>query len=248
MPATAVSESRRRGRGALICIPTYNERENIDRIVPATLEVVPEAHILVVDDNSPDGTGELAETLAAADERVHVLHRAGKEGLGRAYQDGFAWAVERSYEFVFEMDADFSHQPAYLPGFLEALGDADVVVGSRRVPGGAVEDWGAIRRFVSWGGSQYAKNVLGVHVQDLTGGFNGFRRRVLEHVLEAGGIRSNGYGFQVELKYRAVRAGFRVIEMPIVFPDRERGVSKMSSKIIGEAMINVVKLRLGRLD
>lgn len=237
-----------RGRGALICIPTYNERENLDRFVPAVLEVVPEAHILVIDDASPDGTGAIADALAAEDPRVFVLHRAGKEGLGRAYQDGFAWALARDYAVVFEMDADFSHRPAYLPTLLGLLGDADVVVGSRRVPGGGVEDWGPVRRFVSWGGSQYAKTVLGVHVNDLTGGFNGFRRKVLEDILAAGGIRSNGYGFQVELKYRAIKLGYRVVESPIVFPDRERGQSKMSTGIIGEAMINVIKMRLGKLD
>lgn len=237
----------RRGRGALICLPTYNERENLDRIVPATLEVVPEAHILVVDDASPDGTGALADRLAAEDARVHVLHRPGKEGLGRAYQDGFEWGLAREYAYIFEMDADFSHRPGYLPGFLGLLEQADVVVGSRRVQGGGVEDWGPVRRFVSWGGSMYAKTVLGVHVRDLTGGFNGFRRQVLEDVMASGGIRSNGYGFQVELKYRAIQLGYRVVESPIVFPDRERGQSKMSSGIIGEAMINVVKLRLGKL-
>lgn len=237
-----------RGKGALICIPTYNERENLDRIVPAVLQVVPEVQILVIDDNSPDGTGEMADSLAAADPRVHVLHRAGKEGLGRAYQDGFAWAIDRDFAAVFEMDADFSHQPSYLPTLLGCLQDADVVVGSRRVSGGGVEDWGPLRRFISWGGSQYAKNVLGVHVNDLTGGFNGFRRKVLEDILGTGGIKSNGYGFQVELKYRSIRLGYRVVESPIVFPDRERGQSKMSSKIIGEAMINVVKMRLGKLD
>jgi len=241
-------EDLERGRGALICIPTYNERENLDRFVPAVLEVVPEAHILVIDDASPDGTGAIADALAAEDPRVFVLHRAGKEGLGRAYQDGFAWALARDYAVVFEMDADFSHRPAYLPTLLGLLVDADVVVGSRRVPGGGVEDWGPVRRFVSWGGSQYAKTVLGVHVNDLTGGFNGFRREVLEDILAAGGIRSNGYGFQVELKYRAIELGYRVVESPIVFPDRERGQSKMSTGIIGEAMINVIKMRLGKLD
>ncbi len=237
-----------RGRGTLICIPTYDERENVTRIVPAPLEVLPEAHVLVVDDNSPDGTGALADALAAADPRVHVLHRAAKEGLGRAYQAGFEWALARDYARIFEMDADFSHRPAYLPTLLEVVREADVVVGSRRVRGGGVEDWGPVRRFVSWGGSMYAKTVLGVHVRDLTGGFNGFRREVLETVMRGGGIRSNGYGFQVELKYRALLAGYRVVESPIVFPDRERGQSKMTTKIIGEAMVNVVKLRLGKLD
>lgn len=235
-----------RGAGALICIPTYNEAENVTRIVPAVLEAVPEAHVLVVDDSSPDGTGALADELAAGDERVHVLHRAGKEGLGRAYLAAFAWALERDYEYVFEFDADFSHDPKYLPGFVAELSrGADVVVGSRRVRGGGVENWGLARRFISWGGSLYARAILGprrVPVRDLTGGFNGFRRRVLEHMdLEA--VTSTGYCFQIELKYRALRQGFRVVERPIVFPDRVRGVSKMSGDIFREAVVQVWRLR-----
>lgn len=239
------SKDWRAGEGALICIPTYNEKENIELIVPAVLGRVPKAHVLVIDDDSPDGTGEIADRLAAADDRLHVLHRPGKEGLGKAYLDGFRWALDRGYDFVFEFDADFSHDPRYLPAFMEILQEADVVVGSRRVPGGGVQNWGPIRRFVSWGGSMYAMTVLGVGVRDLTGGFNGFRTEVLEAIgLE--GFETTGYGFQIEVKFRAIKAGFKVVEAPIIFPDRVRGKSKMSPSIMGEAMINVVKLRLSR--
>ncbi|MBI4822403.1 MAG: polyprenol monophosphomannose synthase [Deltaproteobacteria bacterium] len=233
------------GAGALICIPTYDERENLEGIVRAVLAEVPRANILVVDDNSPDGTGEIADRLAKEDARVIVLHRPGKEGLGRAYLDAFRFGIERGYEYIFEMDADFSHDPRYLPRLLEAFADADVVIGSRRVPGGGVVDWGPFRRAISQGGSLYARIVLGVEVRDLTGGFNGFRRRVLESIgLE--GFETSGYGFQIELKYRCLRAGFRVVELPIVFPDRKKGRSKMSSAIFLEAMTNVLKLRFGK--
>ncbi|WP_428268667.1 polyprenol monophosphomannose synthase [Haliangium sp.] len=232
------------GAGALICIPTYNEAENLPLIVPAVLAAVPEAHVLVADDDSPDGTGRLADALAADDPRVHVLHRRGKEGLGKAYLAAFAWALAREYRFVFELDADFSHDPGYLPGFLGLLdgGPADVVVGSRRVPGGGVRDWDALRRFVSWGGSMYARTILGVPVRDLTGGYNGFRREVLEGIgLDE--VTSTGYCFQIELKYRALKRGFRVVERPIVFPDRTRGESKMSGAIFMEAVTQVWRLR-----
>lgn len=231
------------GAGTLICIPTYNERENLPLIVPAVLEVLPLAHILIVDDGSPDGTGSLADEMAAADERIFVLHREGKSGLGKAYLAAFAWALERDYSFIFEFDADFSHKPEYLPGFLHLLAtEADVVVGSRRISGGGVENWGAARRFISWGGSMYSRAVLQVPVRDLTGGFNGFRREALESIgLDE--VQSSGYCFQVELKYRACRKGLRVIESPIVFPDRTRGVSKMSSEIFLEAVKQVWRLR-----
>lgn len=236
----SVTES---GTSTLVCIPTYNERENLSLIVPAVLEALPNAHVLVVDDASPDGTGQLADELAANDSRVHVLHREGKKGLGKAYLAAFGWALARDYEFVFEFDADFSHKPEYLPGFVQALREgADVVVGSRRIPGGGVENWGASRRFISWGGSLYARTVLGVPVRDLTGGFNGFRRSALESIgLDE--VSSTGYCFQVELKYRACKCGLRVVELPIVFPDRERGVSKMSGEIFLEAVTQVWKLR-----
>jgi dolichol-phosphate mannosyltransferase len=233
------------GEGALICIPTYNEIENLPKIVPAVLEAAPKADVLIVDDNSPDGTGRIADEMAASDPRVHVMHRKGKEGLGRAYLAAFAWAIERSYKYVFEFDADFSHNPTYLPRFIGALADgADVLIGSRRVRGGGVENWGAIRRFISWGGSFYSRMVLGVPVRDLTGGFNGFRREALQGLaLEQ--VTSSGYCFQIDLKYRALQAGFRVVEAPIIFPDRVHGQSKMSSRIFLEAITQVWKLRIG---
>ncbi len=240
--------SQHDGRGAIICIPTYNEAENLPRIVPAVLASVPQANVLVVDDNSPDGTGQLADALSAGDPRVHVLHRKGKAGLAKAYLAAFDWALQRGCEYVFEFDADFSHSPDYLPGFLGHLaGGADMVVGSRRVPGGGVQNWGAVRRFVSWGGSFYARTLLGVPVKDLTGGFNGFRREALLHIgLES--VGSSGYCFQIELKYRALCQGLRVVEAPIVFPDRVAGSSKMSGEIFFEAMAQVWRLRRKNLQ
>ena len=235
----------RLGNGALICIPTYNEKENVPCIVPAVLEEVPEAHILIIDDNSPDGTGEAAEKLAATDDRVHVLHRNAKEGLGRAYIDGFKWGLARGYRKFFEFDADFSHNPVYLPGFMEILEDADVVIGSRRIPGGEVEDWGPLRRLISWGGSKYARMVLGVPVNDLTGGFNGFHDYVLRK-LDLDQFQTNGFGFQIEVKYRSSKAGFKVVESPITFPNRLYGESKMSKRIFFEALVNVWRLRFGK--
>jgi dolichol-phosphate mannosyltransferase len=235
------------GNSALICIPTYNERENIETIVPAVLERAPRANLLVVDDNSPDGTGAAADALAAADERIHVLHRREKEGLGKAYLAAFAWGIEKRYEAIVEFDADFSHNPAYLPEMFRRLGASDVVVGSRRVKGGGVENWGIHRRLLSLGGSWYARTVLGVPVRDLTGGFNGFHRQVLE-AIDYQTIDSTGYAFQIEIKYRCIKKGFRVVEMPIVFPDRVRGASKMSANIMGEAMVQVLKLRLSGLS
>ncbi len=230
------------GAGALICIPTYNEKENIEKIVPAVLEQVALANILIIDDNSPDGTGQLADALAEKDQRVKVLHRTAKEGLGRAYLAGFEWALARDYRYIFEFDADFSHNPKYLPEFVEALKEYDVVIGSRRVSGGGVENWSAFRRFLSWGGSFYARTILGAPIQDLTGGFNGFRREALATIgLE--NLETSGYGFQIEIKYRCYNAGLKLIEKPIVFPDRVRGQSKMSKKIFVEAMLGVLKMR-----
>ena len=235
-----------RGAGAVICIPTYNELENLPLIVPAVLAAVPEAHVLIVDDNSPDGTGDVADRLAMDDERIHVMHREGKKGLGKAYLAAFEWALAENYDFIFEFDADFSHKPEYLPGFLRLLaGDAEVVVGSRRIRGGGVENWGVARRFMSWGGSMYARTVLSLPVRDLTGGFNGFRRDALL-AIELDQVTSTGYSFQVELKCRACRAGLRVVESPIVFPDRTRGDSKMSGDIFLEAVKQVWKLRSSR--
>lgn len=238
----------RDGSGALVCVPTYNEAENLPLVLERLREHAPRAHVLVCDDNSPDGTGALADRLAAGDERVHVMHRSGKQGLAKAYLAGFAWGLERDYEAIVQMDADLSHDPARLPGFLEALaGPADVVVGSRRVPGGGIENWGPVRHFVSWGGSTYARLLLGVPTRDLTTGYNGWRREVLESIgLED--VASSGYCFQIELKYRALQRGFRVLEVPIVFPNRVHGVSKMDLPIFLEALVNVWKLRRLRLE
>jgi dolichol-phosphate mannosyltransferase len=235
------------GAGALIVIPTYQEALNLPKIVPAVLAALPAAHVLVVDDASPDGTGELADELSALDPRVHVLHRSGKEGLGKAYVDGFRWALRADYEFIVQMDADFSHDPRYLAGFIAELrgGGADAVVGSRRVPGGGVRDWGALRRLISWGGSFYARTVLWVPLRDLTGGFNAWRRDVLA-AIELDALEATGYAFQIELKVKALRAGYRVVERPIVFPDRKLGQSKMSPAIFGEALVRVWRLRRDR--
>lgn len=228
---------------ALIIIPTYNELENIGPITAAIFENLPEAEILVVDDNSPDGTGKKADELAAQDARIHVMHREGKQGLGKAYLAGFKWALERDYQYVFEMDADFSHDPKRLPAFLEAAKNgADLVLGSRYVEGGGTVNWGLSRKIISRGGSLYARTILGIPISDVTGGFKCFRREVLEGIgLDE--VMSVGYSFQVELNYRAVRRGFRVKEIPITFEDRKVGKSKMSKKIFLEAMTMVWKLR-----
>ncbi|MBN1772987.1 MAG: polyprenol monophosphomannose synthase [Deltaproteobacteria bacterium] len=227
---------------ALICIPTYNEQDNVGPIVRAVREVVPEAHILVVDDNSPDGTGKLADELSAADPQVFVLHRPGKEGLGRAYLDAFRWGLARGYAKLLEFDADFSHNPKYLPTMLETLDRADVVVGSRWVPGGGTENWSASRKLISTCGSFYARTVLGMPVRDLTAGFVGWNRRVLE-ALDLERIESAGFAFQIEMKYRAFLRGFRIEELPIVFPDRQVGTSKMSRRILFEGLAKVWQLR-----
>ncbi|MGI8729424.1 MAG: polyprenol monophosphomannose synthase [Solirubrobacteraceae bacterium] len=233
---------------AWLILPTYDEAENVEAIVRAALAVLevaaPQAHrILVVDDGSPDGTGAIADRIAAELEAVEVLHREVREGLGPAYLAGFAHALRRGAAFVLEMDADFSHDPADLARLLAAAEDADLVLGSRYVAGGGVTDWGAIRRLVSRGGSWYARIVLGLEVRDLTGGFKCFRRAVLE-AIDLPTIRSRGYAFQVELTHRAQRAGFRIVELPIVFRDRQLGSSKMSWRIAGEAAVLIPKLRL----
>jgi dolichol-phosphate mannosyltransferase len=228
---------------ALVCIPTYNERENLEPIVAAALAADPRVDVLVVDDNSPDGTGQLADALAAREGRVKVLHRAKKEGLGRAYLAAFRWALERGYRYVLEMDADFSHDPRHLPTLLDtAEAGADVVLGSRYVPGGGTVNWGLVRRVISRGGSLYARTVLGVGVRDLTGGFKCFRREVLEGI-DLAAVRSTGYAFQIELTYRSLKAGYSVAEVPITFEDRRVGQSKMSRKIFLEALVRVVQLR-----
>ncbi len=232
-------------RRAVICLPTYDERENLAAIVAAIRAVVPEVDVLVVDDDSPDGTGHIADALAAHDPRVKVLHRAGKEGLGKAYLAAFAWALERGYGLVLEMDADFSHDPAHLPAILEAAKGADLVLGSRYVPGGGTVNWGLGRKIVSRGGSMYARAVLGVRVRDLTGGFKCFRREVLE-AIDLASVECTGYAFQIELTYRALLRGFRVREVPIVFKDRRVGQSKMSRGIVLEAMRKVWTMRSSR--
>jgi dolichol-phosphate mannosyltransferase len=229
-------------RRAVICLPTYDERENLGPIVQAIHAVVPQVDVLVIDDDSPDGTGRLADELAGRDPRVKALHRPGKQGLGRAYLAGFAWALERGYGLVLEMDADFSHDPCHLPALLAAARTADVVLGSRYVPGGRTVSWGLGRKAISRGGSLYARKILGIPVRDLTGGFKCFRREVLE-ALELGTVASTGYAFQIELTFRALKRGFRVAEVPIVFADRRVGRSKMSRGIVLEAMRNVWAMR-----
>lgn len=229
----------------LVVIPTFDERENLPRIVPPVLEVDERIDILVVDDNSPDGTGEVADALAKEwDPRVHVLHRAGKEGLGRAYLAGFTWALERGYGWIMEMDADLSHRPEDLPAMLAAAADHPVVVGSRYVEGRVtVVNWPIGRLLISLFGSWYARTITRVPVRDATGGFNCFRREVLE-AIDFSQIESNGYAFQIELKLRAWRRGFPPVEVPIVFTERDTGESKMSKRIVREAVWKVWKLRL----
>ena len=231
------------GRKALLCLPTYDERENLAPMIDAILAVVPQVDVLVIDDNSPDGTGLLADEIAAREPRVRVLHRAGKEGLGRAYLAGFAWALARDYGLVLEMDCDFSHDPSYLPGMLAAAEEADLVLGSRYVKGGGTVNWGLLRKLISRGGSFYARTILGLSVRDLTGGFKCFRREVLE-AIDLATIECTGYAFQIELTYRAARRGFKVSEIPIIFADRRVGHSKMSRGIVLEAIRKVWSIRL----
>jgi dolichol-phosphate mannosyltransferase len=227
-----------------LVLPTYEEASNVKQITAAALEHLPAgAQVLIVDDSSPDGTGEIAARIAAGTEAVTVLHRGRKEGLGPAYVAGFRTALAAGAELVAQMDADFSHDPADLPRLIAATSDADLVLGSRYAAGGRVEEWGGLRRAVSRGGSAYARAALGVDVADLTGGFKVFRRAVLEEIgLET--IESLGYAFQVETTFRAIRAGFRVVEVPITFRDREVGKSKMSKRIVLEAALRVPGMRL----
>ena len=228
---------------ALVIIPTYNERENLTTIVPLVLEQDPRLEVLVVDDNSPDGTGDLADALAGADQRVHVLHRAGKAGLGTAYVAGFRWAIEQRYDYVFEMDADLSHDPRHLPTFLAEMADADLVIGSRylnrRV---TVINWPMSRLMLSYFANVYARRVTGLRLWDSTGGYKCYRRAVLEGV-DLDRVRSNGYSFQIEMSFRAWRKGFRIKEITITFTDRNLGQSKMSGRIVREAIWMVWRLR-----
>jgi dolichol-phosphate mannosyltransferase len=229
---------------AWLILPTYDEAENLEDFVAAVLPVLPaSARILIVDDNSPDGTGEIADRLAAAEPRISVLHRVHKEGLGPAYIAGFRHALEQGAQLLFEMDSDFSHDPSYLPAMLAAMEDADLAIGSRYVAGGGVADWGVVRRAISRGGSAYSRLVLGLDVCDLTAGFKCFRREVLE-AIDLASIESKGYAFQVEITYRTVQRGFKVVEVPIVFRDREKGSSKIDSSVIREALWRVPLLRL----
>jgi dolichol-phosphate mannosyltransferase len=233
--------------GVWLILPTYNEADNLEPLVRAVvsqLESTGLPHtVLVVDDDSPDGTGKIADRLAADIERVRVLHRAHKQGLGRAYLAGFELALDAGADLIMEMDADFSHDPADVPRLIAAADAADLVLGSRYVPGGGITNWGLARRLVSRGGCAYARLVLGIPVRDLTGGFKCFNRRVLE-ALDLTGVHANGYGFQIELTYKAVRAGFTVTEVPIVFRERREGASKMTMPIALEAVWKVIALRL----
>ena len=234
---------REGGRG-LVVIPTYNEAANLTNLVPQVLAQDPRLDILIVDDNSPDGTGQLAETLRQQEPRLSVIHREGKLGLGTAYIAGFRWALERDYAFVFEMDADFSHDPVYLKDFLKAIAGADLVLGSRYLGGRvAVANWPMARLMLSYSANIYARWVTGLRVWDLTGGFKCFRRRVLE-AMDLSQVRSNGYAFQIEMSVRAWRKGFVLKEIPIVFVDRTEGSSKMNGAIVREAVWMVPRLRL----
>ena len=237
----------------LIVIPTYNEIQNLRGLIESVFQVVDtKAHlysvsrveVLVVDDNSPDGTGQLAEELKKHEPRISVLHRQEKNGLGKAYVAGFAWGLDKDFDVICEMDADFSHNPVYLPEFWRLLKDYDVVVGSRYVEGGGVRNWGLGRKVISRGGSIYARTILGMPLQDMTGGYNAWRRSVLEKV-DISNLRSEGYAFQIELKWRAWKKGFRIKEFPILFEDRFAGKSKMSKRIVIEAMMRVAGMRLG---
>ena len=228
----------------LVIIPTYDEAENLPRIVPRVLEQDPRIEVLVVDDASPDGTGRIADDMAAEEPRIHVLHREGKEGLGRAYLAGFRYGLDQGFDILFEMDADFSHPPDALPGLIAKFEEADVVIGSRYVDGRVtVSNWPMSRLLISYFGSRYARIITGMPVRDGTGGFNGWTREVLEKVgLDR--VQSNGYAFQIELKFRAYRAGFRLVESPILFTERDTGESKMSKKIVREAVWRVWWLRI----
>jgi dolichol-phosphate mannosyltransferase len=224
----------------LVVIPTYNESENIEPIVGRVRTAVPSADVLVVDDGSPDGTGKLADELAERDPQVQVLHRTAKNGLGAAYIAGFGMGLAAGYDVLVEMDADGSHAPEQLPRLLDALADADLVLGSRWVPGGAVVNWPLPRKMISRGGSLYSRMALGVPIRDVTGGFRAFRREVLEGI-DYAGVASQGYCFQIDLATRALRAGYRVVEVPITFVERVRGESKMSNDIVREALVRVTR-------
>lgn len=229
----------------LIIIPTYNELENLPPLLTEIFSYVPETDVLIVDDNSPDGTGKLADEIGKENLQVHVLHRPGKLGLGTAYIAGFKYAVEHDYDAAFEMDADFSHDPRYLPAFLTAIEHADLVIGSRYVPGGGTPNWSLVRRFISSGGNIFARFMLGIPVYDCTAGFRCYRTTVLRSI-DLDSIQSQGYAFQVELAYQVMLQSFKMVETPIIFVDRRVGKSKMSRKIVIEAFIYVLRTRFGK--
>jgi dolichol-phosphate mannosyltransferase len=229
----------------LIIIPTYNELENLRPLLQEIFSYAPDADVLIVDDNSPDGTGKLADEIHSENTHVRVLHRTGKLGLGTAYIAGFKYAIAHGYEAIFEMDADFSHDPRYLPAFLQAIEHADLVIGSRYIPGGGTPNWSILRRFVSGGGNLFARFMLGIPVRDCTAGFRCYRREVLESI-ELDTLQAQGYAFQVELAYRTTRQGFKVVETPIIFMDRRVGKSKMSHKIFLEGFLWVLRTRLSK--
>src|SRR5947209_6644233 len=229
----------------LIIIPTYNELENLRPLLQEIFSYAQETDVLIVDDNSPDGTGKLADEIHNENPQVHVLHRAGKLGLGTAYIAGFKYAVAHDYDAAFEMDADFSHDPCYLPNFLKAIEDADLVIGSRYIPGGGTPNWSPLRRLISGSGNIFARFMLGIPVRDCTAGFRCYRRKVLESI-DLDTIRSQGYAFQVELAYRVLLHGFKIVETPIIFKDRRVGKSKMSRKIVIEAFAYVIRTRFSK--
>lgn len=226
--------------GVLVIIPTYNESESLPGVVERVRAAVPDADVLIADDNSPDGTGRLADAIASADDRVHVLHRAGKEGLGKAYLAGFAWGLERGYDVLVEMDADGSHRPEELPRLLAQIPHADIVLGSRWVPGGSVVNWPVSRRVLSQGGSLYTRLALGIPTRDATGGYRAYRASALRE-LDLASVTSNGYCFQIDLLWRGLQRGLIVREVPITFVEREAGTSKMSGRIVREALVNVAR-------
>jgi dolichol-phosphate mannosyltransferase len=229
----------------LIIIPTYNELDNLRPLLNEIFTYAPETDILIVDDNSPDGTGDLADEIHDQNAQVHVLHRPGKQGLGTAYVAGFKYSIEYGYDAAFEMDADFSHDPRYLPDFLQAIEHADLVIGSRYIPGGDTPNWSLLRRFISGGGNIFARFMLGIPVHDCTAGYRCYRREVLEHI-DLDTIQSQGYAFQIELAYRVMKHGFKIVETPIIFQDRRVGKSKMSSKNIIEGFAYVLRTRFSR--
>ncbi|KPL00441.1 MAG: dolichyl-phosphate beta-D-mannosyltransferase [candidate division Zixibacteria bacterium SM23_73_3] len=230
----------------LVIIPTYNERENIERIIPMVLEKDPSIHVLIVDDGSPDGTGQMADAMSKRDDRIRVIHRQNKSGLGTAYITGFKFALQENYDLIFEMDCDFSHDPKYIPDFLETIRDVDLVLGSRYIRGVNVINWPMSRLLLSYYANVYSRIITGLPVKDATGGFKCFRREVLEKI-DLDKVKSNGYSFQIEMSFRAWKRGFKIKEIPIVFEDRKVGQSKMSKKIVREAVWMVWRLRLWSL-